>query len=799
MNKQCHLSISGMSCSACSARVERAAAALPGMRQVQVNLLTHSMRADFDPQQLSEEDIIAAVRAVGYGAAPALNSRRQSPDSRALCRRLLLSLAFLLPLVALHHLGQGTLSDWLQLLLCLPIVWLNRCFFISGGRKLLQAAPNMDSLVALGAGASLLYALIKLLLLHEGGLYLESAGMILSLITLGKYLEARATGRTGAALEKLMALLPETATLLREGTPVVVPAEAVRAGERVFVRPGDRIPVDGLVEEGHSAVDESALTGESLPVETYAGCEVSAGSINTTGTLTLRALRPRSQSMLSGIIRLVDEASATKAPISRMADRISGIFVPLVVGIALLTTLCWLLLGAGHAFALSCGIAVLVISCPCALGLATPVAIMVGMGKGAELGILFRNGAALEHAQECRCVVLDKTGTITTGQAQVTEILPLSNSMNADSLLRIALALESAGNHPLAAAVVKAAAGHSPGSLSDFRSEAGRGILGTVDGAPCAAGNAALMESLGVLLGRHTETAAKRAAEGRTPLFFAREGELIGMMTVADPIKPDSAAAIAELKQLGLRVVMMTGDNKATARAVAAQAGIDDLRAEALPQDKEAAIREMQSRGLRVAMVGDGINDAPALARADVGISLGGGTDIARENADLILVRNELSALPTAMRLSKAVIANIRMNLFWAFLYNALAIPLAAGLFHPLLGWGLHPGIAAAAMSLSSFCVVCNALRLRRFTPSEHPAQHPQKSMNTRITLHIDGMMCPHCERHVSEALSAIEGVTACRADHRNNCATLELSREVDENLLRQCVEKAGYVYRGQG
>ncbi len=799
MDQHCQFSVSGMSCSACSARVERAVAALAGVSQVQVNLLTHSMHAVFDPRRQNAAGIIAAVEAAGYGAseqtAPA--SGRRAPQAGAaapLLRRLLLSLAFLLPLMLLHHTWHGDASAWLQLALALPVVWFNRAFFIRGGRSLLHAAPNMDSLIALGASASLLYGLADLLWLHGGAVYFESAAMILTLITLGKWLEARATGRTGAALEKLMALLPERATVLRGGQPAQVPADDVRAGELVLLRPGERVAVDAAVVEGQSAVDESALTGESLPVEKLPGCEVSAGTVNGYGALTLRCLRPRAESLLSGIIRLVDEASATKAPISRLADRISGIFVPVVAGIALLTTLTWLLLGAGTAFALGCGISVLVISCPCALGLATPVAIMVGMGKGAELGILFRNGTALEHAQEARALILDKTGTLTLGKPRLVELLPLGGTERGE-LLRLIATLESAGNHPLAAALLAAAQGTEPGRLADFRYLPGRGVRGQVDGADCAAGNDALMGELGVELGDHALLARQWADSGRTPIFFARRGRLAGMAAIADPVKPDAAAALAALGKLHLRVAMMTGDNARTAHAVARQLGIAEVEAGVLPQDKEARVRAWQAQGLRVAMVGDGINDAPALARADLGIALGAGTDIAMDSADLILVGDGLSGIPAAMELSRAVIRNIRQNLFWAFAYNVLAIPLAAGVFHPWLGWSLQPAIGAAAMSLSSFCVVCNALRLRRFRPT--PFTPTDNDMSTSITLHIDGMMCPHCERHVTEALLALPGITACVADHRNKRATLTLNAPVDEALLRSTVEKAGYEFKG--
>ncbi len=803
MMQQARFNVTGMSCSACSARVERAVGTLPGVQQVQVNLLTGSMQASFDPQQQSPGSIIAAVEAAGYGATqlngmhPASNSTRR--ESSPLLRRLLFSLLFLAPVMLLHHGAHGAASGWLQLLLTLPIVWLNRAFFLRGGKALWHLAPNMDSLVALGATAALACGLADLLWLKQGQLYIESAAMILTLITLGKWLEARATRRTGAALEKLMALLPETATVLREGKVVSVPADAVMSEELVLVRPGDRIPVDGRVTEGHSTVDESALTGESLPVEKAPGSRVSAGTVNHLGALTLRCTKPRAESALADIIRLVGEASATKAPISRLADRISGIFVPIVVLISLITAATWLLLGAPVHFAASCAIAVLVISCPCALGLATPVAIMVGTGKGAELGILFRNGEALECAQATDTVILDKTGTLTRGTPTVTDIHPLARSR--DSLLQLAATLEASGNHPLAGAVLAATAGVKPEAATNFRYLPGRGVSASISGQLCAAGNAALMQEHGIALPPElAERADQWAESGKTPLFFAQGNELAGMMAVADPLKPDSPAAVDALKELGLHVLLMTGDNARTAAAVARKVGLSEVQAGVLPQQKDARVQELRHHVHRVAMVGDGINDAPALARADVGMALGAGTDIAMESAGIILVGDSLMGVATAIELSRATIRNIRQNLFWAFFYNALAIPLAAGVFFPLFGWTLQPAVGAAAMSLSSFCVVCNALRLRRWQPPHaflpEPTTTDTPTMNT-ITLHIEGMMCPHCERHVTEALCAIPGVESCQASHSTNSATLTLSAEVPEERLREAVEKAGYTCKG--
>ncbi len=774
--------VTGMSCSACSARVERAISALPGVQSVQVNLLTGSMRVQHSSEQ-TPADIIAAVVAAGYGASEAqphttTTQRAQSP----LRRHFIASLILLLPLIALHHLWHGTASAIAQLLLTLPIVWLNRAFFTSGLRSALKGAPNMDTLVALGAGAALADGLANFYFHHRAVYHFECAAMILTLITLGKWLESRATSRTGAALEKLLALLPRTATVLRHGQPLTIPADAVCVGELVLVRPGERIPVDGIVIEGHSSTDESPLTGESLPVEKSPGATAYAGTVNGNGTLQLRTTKSAADSALSGIIALVGEAAATKAPISRLADRLSGIFVPTVLALAALSATIWLLCGASAGFAISSAIAVLVISCPCALGLATPVAIMVGTGRGAECGLLFRNGTALESAHHATAVLLDKTGTITTGHPVVTDTLPATGHTAAE-LLQLAATLESGSSHPLASAICQAAP-EPPATLpAGLTYIPGRGITAHIGGIPCAAGNAALMQELGIAVPSTTHL----TAAGKTPLFIARGQELIGTLAVADTIKPEAPAAIAALKLMGLRVLMVTGDNARTAAAIAARAGVDEVHADALPQDKDTLVRRLQADGHHVAMVGDGINDAPALTRAHIGIAIGAGTDIAIESAGIILVRSNLMDVVAALRLSHAVLRNIRQNLFWALLYNALAIPLAAGAFYPLTGWQLHPAVAAAAMGLSSFCVVTNALRLRRFTPI--PPQH----MNT-ITISVDGMMCPHCEAHVTKALLAIPGVTACQADHKAKTVTLTTTGDVPLATLHATITAQGYT-----
>ena len=772
--------VTGMSCSACSARVERAVAVLPGVQSVQVNLLTGSMRVQFSVEQ-SEATIISAVEAAGYGAALAQGATTTRSNDSGLRRRLVLSLSILLPLMAIHHLWHGLPSAIVQLLLALPILWLNRKFFINGLKGALKGAANMDTLVALGAGAAMMDGLANFYFAHRGAYYFECAAMIVTLITLGKWLESRATGRTGEALEKLLSLLPRTATVLRNGTPTNIPADAVQVGEIVLVRPGERMPVDGTVTAGTSAADEAALTGESLPVEKTPGACVYAGTVNRNGALQVRADKTAATSALADIVSLVGEAAATKAPISRLADRISGVFVPVVVAISLLTALTWLLLGAGVGFALSCAIAVLVISCPCALGLATPVAIMVGTGRGAECGILFRNGTALETARRATAVVLDKTGTITTGHPVVTDILPAPAHSN-EELLQLAVTLESGSNHPLAEAVLQAAASLTPEPCNSLTYLPGRGITASIGSVPCAAGNAALMSEIGVSV---PDVAALTAA-GKTPIFFARGNELIGTLAVADTIKPESPAAIAAMKQAGLRVLMISGDNSRTAHAIALRAGVDEVHAEALPQDKDALVRRLQAEGHCVAMVGDGINDAPALTRADVGIAIGAGTDIAMECAGVILVRSNLMDAVAALRLSRAVLRNIRQNLFWALLYNCLAIPVAAGILYPLTGWLLHPAVAAAAMGMSSLCVVSNALRLRRFTPTT------QLNMNT-ITIHVDGMMCPHCENHVNKALLAIPGITDCHADYKAKTVTITTSHDVPLATIHHTITELGY------
>ncbi len=775
--------ITGMSCSACSARVEKAVGKLDGVQQVQVNLLTGSMRVRHDERQ-TKQSIIHAVEAAGYGARESKGTATQPTENGGLKKRFIYSAALLLPLVALHHLWHSLPSALFQLLLALPILWINRKFFINGSRNLLKGSANMDTLVAMGAAAAMADGLVNFALHHRSVFYFESAAMILTLITFGKWLESRATGRTSSALTRLLSLLPQTATLLKGENTQIIPAEAVQPGDTLLIRAGERIPADATVLEGCSAADESTLTGESLPVEKHPGCKVYAGSINGNGVLQVRADKTREQSALSDIIRLVSEASSTKAPIARAADRISAVFVPVVMAISAVTAVVWLAAGATPSFALSNAIAVLVISCPCALGLATPVAIMVGTGKGAEAGVLFRSGTALETLHKASCILLDKTGTLTCGKPQVTDLQPAEGIRNED-LLQTAVSLESAGNHPLAAAIMQAGKGISPQVVTRHTYLPGRGITADIAGETCAAGNAALMRELGINI--PLEAGPELAAQGKTPLYFARGAQFIGLIAVADSLKEDSCDAIAALRQLGCRICMITGDHARTAQVVAAQCGISEVLAELQPQDKEACVRQMQKEGHIVAMVGDGINDAPALMRADVGIAIGAGTDIAKESASVILVRNSLHDVISAIRLSHSVIRSIRQNLFWALLYNCLAIPLAAGVFYPLLGWQLHPAVAAAAMGLSSLCVVMNSLRLRHF-----PMNQPQ-AMDT-IIIKVEGMMCPHCEAHVTKTLSAIPGVAACKASHQEKNVILTVNRQIPLATFHSAIQSLGYT-----
>ena len=766
--------VGGMTCAACQAHVERAVAKLDGVGDVSVNLLAGSMAVDFDENRLDADAIAQAVDRAGYTAEPvgsaaaqaaggqasAAPARMESPTkklaetARAMRGRLAASFAFWIPL---FYIGMGHMLGWpvpsvftdpahamtlalTELVLTVPILYVNRAYFQGGLTSLAHGAPTMDALIAIGAGASVGWSVFAMFLMADqlaagdihaahmtamDNLYFESAGTILTLVTVGKYLETRSKSKTGSAIEALIDLAPKTATVLDEqGDEASVAVELISVGQTVFVRPGESIPVDGVVLSGASAVDESALTGESLPVEKGPGDTVSAATVNRTGSFTFRATRVGADTALARIVRLVEEANATKAPIARLADKVAGVFVPVVLGIAAVTFAAWIIAGGSVNQALTAAVAVVVISCPCALGLATPVAIMVGTGRGAEMGVLFKNAEALESLHAVDTVVLDKTGTVTNGAPSVTDILPTvrtdgSPVLSERALMKLACALEHGSEHPLAAAIMERAEemGVVARQVQDFRAIPGRGVTAREGANQVAAGNAALMGELGVAVdGGLAESLAR---EGKTPLFFARNGELAGVIAVADEVKPTSAAAIAELDRLGIRAVMLTGDNRATAEAVARRVGLpaDAVIADVMPEDKERHVRELQERGGRVAMVGDGINDSPALARADVGLAIGTGADVAKEGADVVLMHSDLMDVARAVELSRATIRNIKQDLFWALAYNACGIPLAAGLFYPLLGWQLSPMFGAAAMSASSVCVVANALRLRGFKP----------------------------------------------------------------------------------
>ena len=851
--RKASFAITGMTCAACAARVEKAVRQVAGVRDVSVNLLKNSMTAAFDETAVSPEDIAGAVRRAGYGAraggqhdggggigggAVSGGAGGVEDALRALRWRLCVSFCFLVPLmyVSMGHMVGLPLPEPLrpgdhplvpalvQLLLALPVLLVNGAYYRTGFRMLFSGAPNMDSLIAVGSGAAALSGVWAVLavgaalergdmaLAREWGerLYFESAAMILTLITLGKFFETRAKGKTSEAVARLMGLAPRTATVLRDGVEACVPVEEVRVGETLVVKSGESFPVDGEILEGGGFVDESAITGESLPVEKGEGARVTGATIATSGHFRMRALRVGEDTTLARIVRLVDEATSSKAPAARLADRASGVFVPVVMGIAVAAACVWLLLGKDVEFALSIAIAVLVISCPCALGLATPTAIMVGTGRGASCGILFRSAEAMEAMRGIGAVVLDKTGTVTFGAPETTDICPAAGVDEAD-LLRVAASLEHLSEHPLGGAIVREAERRSLplAEVTEFSQTAGQGISGRVDGALCLAGNARLLEAHGIALsGELRAAAASLAGEGKTPLFFAADGRPLGIVAVADVVKPDSARAVAALEDLGIQVTMLTGDNAVTAAAVGRQVGIRRVVAQVLPQDKEREIRTLQEQGHRVAMVGDGINDAPALARADVGIALGAGTDIAIESSGVVLMRNSLMDVVTAVELGRAVVRTIRQNLFWAFFYNAAGIPVAAGALYGLCGLTLNPMIAAAAMSCSSVSVVANALRLRSFSPrhavataaaagagqSPEPQQH--RSIPMRTIISIDGMNCGHCSASVEKALRAVAGVgdVAVSLEKKNAVVTHD-NASVD--ALRAAVTGAGFTVTG--
>lgn len=829
--------VTGMTCAACSAHVEKAVSRLSGVQSAPVNLMLGSMTVTYDEKAVTEGDIIAAVKAAGYGASPASQTdqgqlrRDQDAALRRRKKHLIWSVVFLVPLFYLsmgHMMGlplpqvlhtHPLLLACLQLALVIPILILNRNYFTVGFSRLVKLSPNMDSLVAVGAAAGLVYSLIEMGLLAAGqvsgmpDLYFESAGMILTLVTVGKYLEERSRGKTTGAISALLALAPESAVVRRQGQELTIPTEEIVAGDTVIVRQGGRIPVDGVITDGHAAVDESAITGESLPVEKVPGDAVTSATVTSSGYLELRATRVGGDTTLSQIIRLMEEAASSKAPISRLADRISGIFVPAVMAISLTAALLWAFVGGMDVrFCLSIAIAVLVISCPCALGLATPVAIMVGTGQAAQQGILIKSAESLELLHKVQTVVLDKTGTVTMGQPRVTDIL-CAPGVTEEELLCVAASAEKPSEHPLAHAIVEESqARHIPlCPVSGFRSVPGGGIQATLSGEAVLAGNAGYLAQNGVSLAAMEADAHRLAEDGKTPLFFAESGRLLGCVAVADVVKPDSAKAIAALRRMGRRVVLLTGDNQRTANAIARQIGVDQVIAQVLPQDKAKCVAQLQQQGQRVAMVGDGVNDAPALAQADVGLAIGAGTDIAIESADVVLMKSSLLDIPAAMDLSRAVLRNIKQNLFWAFFYNSIGIPVAAGVLYPALHLTLNPMLAAAAMSLSSVCVVSNALRLRGWKPpvfTDQPAptaplpesavfQSQGKEENTvNKTIHIDGMMCAHCTGRVEKALNDLPGVEAT-VDLDSKSAAVTCTPDVSDDTLRQAVEDAGYHVTG--
>lgn len=825
--------VTGMTCAACAAHVEKAANSLDGVDSAAVNLMLGTLVCSYDADKVTPQAIISAVEASGYGAAPADEAKRdirreQEASARAMGRRLLWSVVCLVPLFYLsmgHMMGlpvpafmhrQPLAAALVQLVLCVPILILNRAYFTVGFSRLFKGAPNMDSLVALGAAAGLVYSLIEMGLLAAGqvtgmpDLYFESAGMILTLVTVGKYLEERSKGKTTGAITALLALAPDVAVVRRGGTEVTVATDQIKAGETVIVRQGGRIPVDGTVVKGSGSVDESALTGESMPVEKTAGSKAVSATVLTSGYLEMTADRVGADTTLSQIIQLMEQAASTKAPISRLADKISAVFVPAVISIAVAAALLWAAAGGmGVRFCLSIGIAVLVISCPCALGLATPVAITVATGKAAEKGILIKSAASLELMGRVNTVVLDKTGTVTEGKPRVTDVLCAAN-VTEEELLCAAASLEKPSGHPLADAIVQEAERRSIPlcAVSDFAAVAGGGVQAVQDGKTLYAGNDRYMESIGADTAALRDAAEMLAAQGKTPLYFAEERQLLGVIAVADVVKADSAAAIAALRRSGCEVVLLTGDNQRTAEAIARQVGVDRVIAQVLPQDKARCIEDLQQAGRLVAMVGDGVNDAPALVTADVGLAIGAGTDVAIESADVVLMRSSLMDIVDAAALSRATLRNIRQNLFWAFFYNSIGIPVAAGVLYPALGITLNPMIAAAAMSLSSVCVVSNALRLRGWKgsapvrrgetpantqsePAAPAAQHNEEELTMKKTLSIEGMMCAHCAAHVEKALNALPGVTAA-VDLAGSSAVV--TGDVSDEALKKAVADAGYT-----
>ena len=831
--------VTGMSCAACAARVEKAVSGVKGVTSCSVSLLTDSMGVE---GTADAGEIIAAVREAGYGAALKKGNKGQNARSSSdgdtledretpvLKKRLIASLGFLIVLmyVSMGHMMWGwplpsffdnnhVAMGLLQLLLTVVIMVINQRFFISGFKSLWHRAPNMDALVALGAAAAFGYSTFALFAMTDAQVrgdadavmsymhefYFESAAMILALITLGKMLEARSKGKTTDALKSLMKLAPKTATLLRDGAEISVPVEQVAKGDVFVVRPGENIPVDGTVLEGNSAVDESTLTGESIPADKTVGSTVSAGTLNQSGFIRCEATRVGEDTTLSQIIQMVSDAAATKAPIAKVADRVSAVFVPAVMAIAAVTVIAWLIAGRTAGFALARGISVLVISCPCALGLATPVAIMVGSGMGAKNGILFKTAVSLEETGKTQIVALDKTGTITQGEPRVTDMIPV-NGISEKELLSLACALEKKSEHPLARAINQKAEqdGLTAEEAEQFKALPGSGLTASLDGAVLFGGSYKFISERVRVPDDAKEQSERLSEEGKTPLLFARDGELCGIIAVADVIKADSPQAIKEMRNMGIRVVMLTGDNERTAKAIGARAGVDEVIAGVLPDGKESVIRGLKQKG-KVIMVGDGVNDAPALTSADIGIAIGAGADVAVDAADVVLMKSRLSDVPAAIRLSRAALRNIHENLFWAFIYNIIGIPLAAGVFIGVLGWQLNPMFAAAAMSLSSFSVVTNALRLNFFRMHDPKRDHKirnklkttteKETKTMEKTLKIEGMMCGHCEMHTKKALEALDGVKTAEVSHEAGTAVVSLEKEIPDDVLKQAVADQGY------
>ena len=825
--------VTGMSCAACSARVEKAVSSVDGVSSCSVNLLTNSMGVE---GTATSKEIIEAVENAGYGASLKTKNKKAKSNSDdelkdtqtpKLVKRLVASLVFLAPLmyISMGHMMWGwKLPSFMennhiamglaQMLFAIIIMVINQNFFISGFKGLIHKSPNMDTLVALGSGASFVYSTYALFAMtvaqtkgdmsavmsYMDDFYFESAGMIPALITVGKTLEAYSKGRTTDALKGLMSLSPKTANVIRGGKEITADIDDVAVGDVFVVRPGESVPVDGIVIDGESAVDESVLTGESLPVDKAVNDKITSATINKSGFLKCKATRVGEDTTLAQIINLVSDASATKAPIAKLADRVSGVFVPTVIVIAIITFIVWLIVPKPFGYALSRAISVLVISCPCALGLATPVAIMVGNGKGAKNGILFKTAVSLDEAGKTQIVVLDKTGTITEGKPKVTDVIPVGISEN--DLLKLAYSLETKSEHPLAKAIVEKAEEmqNSTLDIKDFESKTGNGLCGTLDNFKIYAGSSKYISTVCDISSVKNDI-ERLSNDGKTPLLFAKDEKLIGVIAVADTIKKDSPEAIKQLKNMGIRVVMLTGDNKRTADAIGKQTGVDMVISDVLPDGKEAVVKKLQSFG-KVAMVGDGVNDAPALTRADVGIAIGAGADVAVDSADVVLMNSKLSDVCSAIRLSRHTLTNIKENLFWAFIYNIIGIPLAAGVWIPITGWTLNPMFGAAAMSLSSFCVVMNALRLNFVNITSPKSDKKIKEINIDYTeefkmtktIKIDGMMCPHCEAAVKKALEAIDGVTSATASHTEKQATVELSKDVDTAVLEQAVVDAGYT-----